>query len=253
MQYSTSFFALAAFVSAASAQVFGFDTITAPGKTTGTTSLTGGQDFEIKWEPNTVTGTVTVSYYQGTATNTLELGGVVKANVTNQDGKVAWTVPSAGFATYGIKITLDSDTTGVTFQWSDPFTITGGSSSSSSATGSSTSSGSKTSTVTGKTTSSAAPTSANSTSSAVSSTITSSSLVIKNATTTASTSPTGGASNSSVTLLTTLTPSATTGGSSGSATSTATKGPSTTGAAVANIASGSLALIGGFMAVAFAL
>ncbi|KAH8648989.1 hypothetical protein BGZ60DRAFT_204858 [Tricladium varicosporioides] len=144
MQYSTSFFALAAFVSAASAQVFGFDTITAPGKTTGTTSLTGGQDFEIKWEPNTVTGTVTVSYYQGTATNTLQLGGIVKANVTNQDGKVSWKVPSAGFATYGIKITLDSDSTGVT------------------------SSGSKTSTVTGKTTSSAAPTSANSTSSAIS-------------------------------------------------------------------------------------
>ncbi|KUJ22556.1 uncharacterized protein LY89DRAFT_303726 [Mollisia scopiformis] len=243
MRFSTVS-AVLAFAASTYAQTAGFDPITAP---TQDQDVAAGSTLDIIWEPSAnYTGTISITLLEGATPATLSLGDVVKAGIENSVGKYSWAIPSdiASFATYGFKLTLDSDTT--IFQYSFPFHITGASSTSS---GSVTAVSTKTmilSTGTAYTPSSTPTSSANITS--VVKTASSNATTMSTAT---SVKPTG---NSTLTYITpTTTGAGSTASKTGSATTTSS-GPAsaTTNAAVANIASGSMALFGGLI-LAFAL
>jgi len=258
MQFTTSLFALAALVSAATAQTtYGFDTITS---ITEGQEIAAGADFVITWETTkTTNGTVTLSLMQGATTGTLQIGDVIAAKVANTDGKYTWKTPSkVDYATYGIQIVYDQSPS--TFQWSHGFKLKAASTTQK---GNDVTS-STSSTVTGSTTTSAKPTSSTkassakttstqnttavstSTSTSAYSTITTSTSAASNVTVTTST----GSSNSSTTIVT-PTLSTTTTGAGSSATSTAPNPIKSSGAG-AQAVTGGFAVLGGLL-MAFAL
>ncbi|KAF4630793.1 hypothetical protein G7Y89_g7345 [Cudoniella acicularis] len=246
MQFTSTLFALTALASSVVAQTPGFDTIISIVQDQ---NVTAGSSLAIVWQPGSVLGTVSISLLQGADPKSLQLGPVIKANATNTDGKFTWSVPTNSlYATYGIQIALDSDPT--TFQYSQPFHIVGGSSSSSSA------SGTATSTVTGSSTSSASPTSLNSTASAsASSTITSSAIITSTPysnVTTAVVTNTASAANTSLTLISTVGATKSSGSGSSPTTASSSSPTATKNAAAGNMATGGLAVIGGLL-MAFAL
>jgi hypothetical protein len=150
------------------------------------------------------------------------------AGVDNSAGKYTWSVPTTtpSFATYGFSISLDSDPT--IFQYSFPFHITGLS-------GSSTTNSSSTSTVTMHLSTGSAYTSSSSSTPSLNST----------------TSSTIAKPTSNVTLSTTIATKTTAPSKTASSTSSAAP-TTTTNAAVAQVATGSLAMIGGLI-IAFVL
>jgi hypothetical protein len=252
MRFST-ISAVLAFAASTYAQTAGFDPITAP---TQDQNVAAGSTLDIVWEPSAnYTGTVSITLLEGATPSTLTLGNVVKAGIENSVGKFSWAIPSdiATFATYGFKITLDSDTT--IFQYSFPFHITGTSTSSSSYSGSMTSASTKTmtlSTGTAYTPTSSALSSSTSSANLTSSVIKTASYNATTMSTASSIKPTG---NSSTTYaVSTTTGSGSSASKTGSSATTTSSGPAaaTTNAAVANIASGSMALFGGLV-IAFAL
>lgn len=214
--------AVLAFASMVYAQTPGFNPISSPYQDE---SIAAGQPFDIVWEPSkNYTGTVTIQLLQGATPSTLSTGDVVQAGVDGSAGTYTWNVPTSlpYFATYGFIMTLDSNTT--IFQYSFPFHLTGLSSSSISASG--TTSGSTTSTVTMHLGTGTAYTSSTPTNS------TTSSFVSKQ--------------TSSASLSTSVSTKASTS-SKTSSTSSSSTSSSTPNAAVAQVATGSLAMIGGFV------
>lgn len=111
------------------AQTAGFDAITAP---TENQLVDVGSTLNIVWD-STVSEPVTISLLYGASQSTLQVGETVAVSIESSVGTYAWTVPAsvAGYATYGFKLSLDSDPS--TFQYSFPFQIAGSASSSSAA------------------------------------------------------------------------------------------------------------------------
>ncbi|KAK6081821.1 hypothetical protein SCUP234_04596 [Seiridium cupressi] len=249
--------ALLAFAATAFAQTDGFDAMTAPLKDE---EVPAGTTYSIKWQPTDAYdgSTVTLSLLGGdTASTLLDLGAFAEG-VDNSAGVYEWPVASSlgSAVTYGIKITLDSNT--AIFQYSFPFHITSSgsaeiSSSSSSSSSSLSAAGYPTS---GSYSSSAAATypvttasSAPVSTAVVISTTSTSSSYSTFATVTAS----GSAGNSSATYSASASASTTLSTASHSASSSASSTPTvvtTNGAPRA--AAGSLALIG-LVAAVFAL
>ncbi|KAK6065798.1 hypothetical protein SCUP515_11024 [Seiridium cupressi] len=246
--------ALLAFAATAFAQTDGFDAMTAPLKDE---EVPAGTTYSIKWQPTDAYdgSTVTLSLLGGdTASTLLDLGAFAEG-VDNSAGVYEWPVASSlgSAVTYGIKITLDSNT--AIFQYSFPFHITSSgsaeisssSSSSLSAAGYPTS-GSYSSSAAATypvTTASSAPVS---TAVVISTTSTSSSY-----STFATVTASGSAGNSSATYSASASASTTLSTASHSASSSASSTPTvvtTNGAPRA--AAGSLALIG-LVAAVFAL
>jgi len=235
MRYS---FLSAAILALTSPVVFAqfFDSITSP---TRDQIIPVGEPFDIIWAPEGVTGTISITLLEGKTNITLEEGPIIKAGVNNLDGKYTWTPTENKFDTYGFIIKHEQNKT--LTQYSQPFHLSGGSSESTTgypttttiklSTGPSYTATSTTSvpssTVTVISTSTSAPTSNFSTP------YPSSNLTISNTlTSTRASTPTTG--------------SPTTGSPSSSGSSVAT------GAAVAQFASGGLAMVGGLV-LAFAL
>lgn len=243
MRFSTVSAVLAC-AATACAQTAGFDAITAP---TQDQNVAAGSTLDIVWEPTSTynNDTITITLLEGSTPATLSTANVVASSIANSAGKYSWAIPSdiASFATYGFQLTLDSDSK--IFQYSFPFHITGASSSSSSASSSATSAAStKTLTLSTATGYSLSPT-ISSTSSANSTLIIKTSSSASTLATVTSVKPTG---NSTLTYITpTATASGSTASNTGTATSTSTPAAATHNAAVANIASGSLALFGGLI------
>ncbi|KAG4029737.1 hypothetical protein MFRU_014g00400 [Monilinia fructicola] len=121
MRYQFISAAILASISSVLAQTPGFDAISVP--TNGQIVKVGGV-LDIKWDPNHVAGTVTIKLLEGANPQSLTYDPVVIAShVNNLDGLYKWTIPASvgSFETYGIAIILDSDAN--TFQWSFPFKI----------------------------------------------------------------------------------------------------------------------------------
>jgi hypothetical protein len=216
----------------------GFDPIVKPTKGE---KVPAGSTYDIEWQPNaTFTGTVTIALLGGASPSTLQILSTVAKAVDNSKGAYSWAVEKTlgSQATYGLKITWDSNTN--IFQYSFPFEITGGSTSS----GSSSASASATATA-----SSTASSTDSSTTAAVNSTTIVTSTVSKvtssSAASNLSTTASGGPSQTTVTSIATASG---TGSSSGSKTSSAAVTTATSGAS--SFAASSLALFGG-LAVAF--
>ncbi|KAJ4412469.1 hypothetical protein N0V82_008788 [Gnomoniopsis sp. IMI 355080] len=133
MQFTISAATLLALVSAASAQTAGFDAITAPAKAE---VVPACSTYKLTWDyVSTYAGTVSIQLLQGATSTTLQLGPVIASGVDNSLGAYDWAVDCAlgADATYGIKITYDNDASGVTFQYSNPFSISKAAATSSSA------------------------------------------------------------------------------------------------------------------------
>ncbi|PMD25024.1 hypothetical protein NA56DRAFT_467149 [Hyaloscypha hepaticicola] len=220
--------AILAFASAVIADpTAGFDPITAPFQDQ---NIPAGAPFDIVWDPSKdYTGTVTIQLLQGATPSTLSMGAVIKAGVQNSLGTYTWDVPTSlqSFATYGFTIIKDTNTT--CFQYSFPFHITG-------LAGSSSYSASK-----------SGPISTVTMHLSTGSNYVASTSTVSNTTTSYPTAkPT-----SNYTLSTTLASrtSASVTQASASATGTSSSAPAATSksAAAAQIASGSLAMIGGFV------
>ncbi|QSZ35092.1 hypothetical protein DSL72_007956 [Monilinia vaccinii-corymbosi] len=121
MRYQTISAAILASIASVLAQTPGFDAISVP--TEGQIVKVGGY-LDIKWEPNKVNGTVTIKLLEGADPKSLAYDPVIIASsVNNLDGLYKWQIPASvgSFATYGIAIILESDPN--TFQWSFPFKI----------------------------------------------------------------------------------------------------------------------------------
>ncbi|KAK4100628.1 hypothetical protein N658DRAFT_507638 [Parathielavia hyrcaniae] len=227
---------LALAASLVQAQTAGFHPITAP---TEGEEVPAGATYEIVWQPSAAhPGDITIGLLGGSSPGTLNIIDTIAAGVDGATGSFSWPVPATlgNLATYGIMITLDSDTS--VFQFGFPFKIVGGSSASSSASAT----GSASATTTADETSASASESASATGDDMTSTTVtvmppsttlSSSTLYGNSTTTA---------RSTITSLSTVVPSSTT-----SATSTiATNG-------VVSLAAGSFAMLGGVAMAVFAL
>ncbi|KAB8302284.1 hypothetical protein EYC80_005723 [Monilinia laxa] len=121
MRYQFISAAILASMSSVLAQTPGFDAISVPTKDQ---IVKVGGVMDIKWAPNAVAGTVTIKLLEGANPQSLNYDPVVIAShVNNLDGLYKWTIPASvgSFETYGIAIFLDSDVN--TFQWSFPFKI----------------------------------------------------------------------------------------------------------------------------------
>lgn len=235
MRFSfTSATVLALFASVASCQFF--DNILTP---TADENVPASQPYDITWESAGVKGTISISLLQGKTNITLQTGPVIKAGIDNLDGKFTWTPTDNGFATYGLIIQHEQNKT--LSQYSHPFHIvaTGGY------------------TTTIKLSTGPSYSVSTTTSSVPSSTVTvittSTSANITSSYPTPIPTPAFPSPSSNITLATTLTSTRNAGsptGSSPSSTSSIAAVP--TNAAVANIASGGLAMVGGLL-LAFAL
>jgi hypothetical protein len=216
----------------------GFNAITKP---TEGEQVPAGSTYEIVWSPSAANpGPVTIGLLGGADPGHLSVVATIAKAVDASKGAYSWSVPSdATLATYGIIITLESNTT--IFQYGFPFKITGGtagSSTTTSASGSASASSTASGSATGKASSSTvvSSTSAASSSAAPSSTVVSSSSIRSNSTTTA------GGQTTITTFVSTSTPSAT---------KSATSSIVTNG--VASLAAGSFAMIGGVAMAVLAL
>ncbi|KAJ9144859.1 hypothetical protein NKR19_g6245 [Coniochaeta hoffmannii] len=226
--------ALLALASSVVAQTPGFDVISKPTKGE---VIPAGSTYVIDWEPSTNwTGPVTIDLLGGPDQGGLQPLSVLAKGVDSNAGEYSWAVDKAlgTQATYGLRITLDSDPT--TFQYSFPFVIkaSGDSTSSSSSTGSGSSSSSTTT---------AAPSTSSTSSSSSDTTETTLTTISTSMTTSA---PTGG--NLSTTGSPTKTHATTT--TTGKSNPTGTTVPANPGAVVR---ASTLALVGGFALAIFAL
>ncbi|CAK7266703.1 hypothetical protein SEPCBS119000_002166 [Sporothrix epigloea] len=126
---------LLAFASAVLAQTANFDVVNQPTKNS---VVPAGKTFTIVWSPSAKYNedTITLALLGGPTPQTLQEVSVIKSGLDSGAGKYEWAVaPALGAdATYGIRITLDSDPS--IMEYSFPFTI------SSKSTGSATSDGS---------------------------------------------------------------------------------------------------------------
>ncbi|KAJ4397106.1 hypothetical protein N0V93_001330 [Gnomoniopsis smithogilvyi] len=245
MQFSISATFLA-LVGSAFAQTANFDAITSPTK--GEELVADGtQSYKIVWEPTAEYDgqSVSIRLLQGASQDTLDFypGANVASSIDSALGTYTWTPDSsiAGYATYGLKLQLDSDTT--IFQYSFPFKITAGSTSGAgsvvSSSVSSTVAVPTQKTVSSSSSSSAAQTSVSSNSNnsnsnnnnAVSTVTTpvSASVTTSTAGSTGTGSATGSGSGAEATLTTTTKPSST-GSSSSSSSSSTTSAVVTAGA-----------------------
>lgn len=121
MQVTITAATLLAWVSAALAQTAGFDAITVPTKDE---SVPAGSTYTVKWDYSAdYAGTVSIQLLQGADPTTLQLGPVVASGLDNAAGSYSWAVDSTlgSEATYGLKITYDSNPE--VFQYSFPFHI----------------------------------------------------------------------------------------------------------------------------------
>ncbi|KAH8675806.1 Ser-Thr-rich glycosyl-phosphatidyl-inositol-anchored membrane family-domain-containing protein [Xylariales sp. PMI_506] len=231
--------ALAFAASALADTTAGFDAITAPGDGD---SVPAGESYTIKWEPGTyTTGTVTISLIGGADSAHLNTVETIATDVESSAGSYVWAVESTlgDLATYGIQITLDSNTT--IYQYSFPFPITGGSDSGSSSSSSGSSSVASSTSVSSD--SSAATYSASTTASGKTSTTAS---TLATVTTTSAGSTTAGSSGAAGTTITSTKSASATASKTTSATTTAATG------AAPRVAAGYMALFGGLAAVVFA-
>ncbi|CZR53586.1 uncharacterized protein PAC_03466 [Phialocephala subalpina] len=243
---------LAFFVLAHSASVFAqtqfFDVLTSP--PTGS-NYVAGSVLPIVWTPGDSTGTISIVLNGGSSPSTLELITSVAKGIDTKLGGLNWTIPSGvgSFATYGLNLTLDSDSAN-TFQSSFPFHITGGTT-----IGSDTSSSSSSGVSISATTSSGSATASGTVSTSASGSVSSSAVIQSTPSATFSTTGTTSAG-------TTLTTSSATGFSNGTATKTSSSKTSGTSSsstssstvkasgAAGNVVSASLALLA---ALAFAV
>ncbi|PQE03559.1 Cell wall beta-glucan synthesis protein [Rutstroemia sp. NJR-2017a BVV2] len=117
------FVAVAALATSVVAQTAGFDPMYVPYVNQ---IVKVGQTLHIVWDPSTYSGTVRIELMKGGSPTTLQVDSVpLVQKLDNSQGYYGWEVPSsiAGYATYGIQITLDN-TGNSTFQQSNPFKIT---------------------------------------------------------------------------------------------------------------------------------
>lgn len=244
MQFSFYAATCLALVSRVFAQTEGFDAITAPTKDQ---TLAAGTTSTVTWDYNPqYAGTVTITLLQGATPETLQLGSAIATGIDNSAGSYTWNIDSSlgADATYGLRISLDSDP--ATFQYSFPFHIAA-----SSGTSSGSSSGS--SDVSDPVSSSVNSASASSTSasSPLLSSVPPTVSTISAPTTFPTLTPTGGsgvnatATAPGTTLTSQVTPTGT-GTPSSSSSAIATAG-------AAKVVAGSFAAMGGLAAALFAL
>ncbi|KAK0734892.1 Ser-Thr-rich glycosyl-phosphatidyl-inositol-anchored membrane family-domain-containing protein [Lasiosphaeria miniovina] len=116
-----------AFASAVLAQKLptpGFDAISRPTKGE---KIPAGSSYKIVWEPSTVhTGPIAIDLLGGPTPGLLNVVNSIAAGVDQTAGTFSWAVGKelGALATYGIQISLESNTS--IFQWGNPFEITGG-------------------------------------------------------------------------------------------------------------------------------
>jgi len=237
MRYSFVFAALLAVASSVVGEIF--PDVSSP---TVDQVIPAGVSFDIIWVPAGVDGTISITLLQGATNTSLATGPVIATGVKILDGKFSWVAVDGGFATYGFFF-QDEQKKDLT-QYSNPFHIKGSKGASeTSATGSTTtihlSTGpSYTAVATSTSTTSAPSSTVTVLSTSTSANVSSSTIIVPS-------------SSSNLTLLTSTStrgvgPSPTT--SNPSATSSIT----TPNAAVANIATGGLAMVGGLL-IALAL
>ncbi|KFY31144.1 hypothetical protein V493_01354 [Pseudogymnoascus sp. VKM F-4281 (FW-2241)] len=125
MQYSFTKACLLALATTTSvlAQIPGFNVLTAPAKNE---VVEAGSKFHIEWTSTDPAAPISLILMQGVDAGHLQLAsGFIAQSIDSAVGHYEWSVPAdATFAAYGIKLQLDSDTT--QFQYSNPFTISGG-------------------------------------------------------------------------------------------------------------------------------
>jgi hypothetical protein len=237
MRFSiTAVLALATSLVQAQEPTDGFHPITKP---TRGEEVAAGSTYEIVWEPSaSYPGTVTIGLLGGASQNTLNLLPDIATGVDGSAGSYSWEVPATlgDLATYGIKISLESDPT--VFQYGFPFKIVGGGSggASSSTTGSATGTESVTETAT-ETSTTATETESTSGSVTKTTSSASSTITIPSSTVTSSTLS-GNWSTTAHSTITTLTT-----GTASTTTRTSTSSIATNG--VASLAAGSFAMLGG--------
>jgi len=214
-----------------------FDSITSP---TRDQVIPAGVPFDIIWAPAGVTDTIKITLLEGKTNITLNPGPIIATGVNNLDGKYTWTPTDAGFDTYGFLIEDEKNTT--LTEYSQPFHIKG--------------SGSTTSSIVGGSTTTIKLSQGPSYTSTSTSSVPSSTVTVVSTSTSANTtsslptpSPSSNLTHSST--LTTAPTTATTTSSTPSTTSGSTTS-TTPNAAVAKMANGGLAVIGGVV-LAFAL
>ncbi|CAK7266546.1 hypothetical protein SEPCBS57363_002144 [Sporothrix epigloea] len=131
---------LIAFASVVLAQTANFDVVSQPTKDA---VVPAGETFTIVWSPSAKYNddTVTLALLGGPTPQTLQEVSVIKTGLDSSAGKYNWAVASSlgADATYGIRITLDSDPS--IMEYSFPFQI-GSKSTGSTTSGSSSNSGS---------------------------------------------------------------------------------------------------------------
>jgi len=249
MRFSiTAVFALAAAVMAQT-PTEGFDVITKPIQGE---KVPAGSAYDIVWEPSAAhPGSITIGLLGGSSPQTLNVIDTIATGVDASTGTYSWKVAATlgDLATYGIIITLESDTD--IFQYGFPFKIVGGSSgSTSTSTASGSGSGSATATAsetesasTGASTKSSTKTKSHSASTSVTSTSFSvPSSTIVSSTIRGNLSTTAGQQTTITSSVIVNAPTST----KSSTTSIATNG-------VASLAAGSFAMLGGVAMAVFAL
>ncbi|KAE8442486.1 hypothetical protein EG329_003329 [Mollisiaceae sp. DMI_Dod_QoI] len=113
----------------------GFDVLVSP---TVQSSFAVGSALPIVWQVTPAySGTVSIILNGGASPSTLSFITTVVTGIDTRQGGLNWTIPSnvGSFASYGLNLTLDSNSS--TFQYSNAFHITGGSAVSSNTTTSS--------------------------------------------------------------------------------------------------------------------
>ncbi|KAF8861476.1 hypothetical protein BDZ45DRAFT_799938 [Acephala macrosclerotiorum] len=247
MYLSTLAFLILTHSASVFAQTQFFDVLTSP--PTGS-NYPAGSVLPISWTPGDSTGTISIVLNGGSSPLTLQYITTVAKSIDTKLGGLNWTIPSGvgSFATYGLNLTLDSDSAN-TFQSSFPFHITGGTAVGSDT--SSSSSGSASATATASSSATGSGTASTSASGTVSSTgviqSTSSATFSTTGTTSAGTTLTTSSSTGFLNGTATKTSSSTTSGTSSSSTSSSTVKAS---GAAGNVVSASLALLA---ALAFAV
>ncbi|ELR10535.1 hypothetical protein VC83_05137 [Pseudogymnoascus destructans] len=134
MQYSFAKACLLALATTTSvlAQIPGFNVLTAP---TSQEVIPAGSTFTIRWTPSNPPAPITLFLIQGKDAQSLNIADkAIASSIDSSLGHFDWAVPaSAPFAAYGILLQLDSNH--AQFQYSNPFTISGGAGGSTSETG----------------------------------------------------------------------------------------------------------------------
>jgi hypothetical protein len=236
--------ALFAFAAAVVAQnpTEGFDVITKP---TQGEKVPAGSTYDIVWQPSAAhPGSITIGLLGGASPQTLTVVDTIAKGVDASTGTYSWSVPSTlgKLATYGIIITLESDTK--IFQYGFPFKIVGGTSSS---TSTGTASGSATATASETETASETSTKSSTKTKATSTTVTSTSFSVPSSTIVSSTirgnlSTTAGHLTTITSSVIVTAPTST----KSSSTAVVTNG-------VASLAAGSFAMLGGVAMAILAL